>query len=203
MQLRLWAAIVIFAGSYFPLSLILLAQDFEYKYLSREFCAEIFTEPGRCTLPFSNPKISLSIFVFCLLSLLATLLIFRLTKAKRKIEIIKAKYVPTELMNYTLPYVVSFMGVGYSEQSKFVGMIVFLFWIFWITYKSGQLIMNPILIVLDWRLYDVTFKHDGESLEHDCLVLADSELNAGDEVRYGAIQDVMVVRKERRKGGDS
>lgn len=104
-------------------------------------------------------------------------------------------------MNYTLPYVVSFMGVGYSDQdqSKFFGMIVFLVWIFWITYKSGQLIMNPILIVLDWRLYDVTYRHDGESVEHDCLVLADSELNPGDQARYGAVQEVMVVRKEGEK----
>lgn len=201
MQLRLWAAIVIFAGSYFPLSLILLAQDFEYEYLSHDICPFLISEPTRCSLPFSNPKISLSIFAFCLVSLIVTILIFRMTKIKRKIEIVKAKYVPTELMNYTLPYVVSFMGVGYSDQdqSKFFGMIVFLVWIFWITYKSGQLIMNPILIVLDWRLYDVTYKHDGESVEHDCLVLADSELNPGDQARYGAVQEVMVVRKEGEK----
>ncbi|APX70399.1 hypothetical protein BKD03_14495 [Brucella sp. 09RB8471] len=202
MQLRLWAAIVIFAGSYFPLSLILLAQDFEYKYLTHDFCVEVFNAPTQCALPFYNPKISLSIFIFCALSLLVTLLIFRLAKSKRKITIIKTKYVPTELMNYTLPYIVSFMGVGYSERSKFVGMVVFLIWLFWITYKSGQLIMNPILIVLNWRLYDVTFKHDGESSEHDCLVLADGELNAGDKVRFGNIQEVMVVRKERPKRGN-
>ncbi|WQO64675.1 hypothetical protein U8C40_16290 [Sinorhizobium medicae] len=200
MQLRLWAAIVIFAGSYFPLSLILLAQDFEYKYLSHDVCEYVFSEPTRCTLPFSNPKISISIFAFCLLSLMLTIIIFQLTKTKRKIHIVKAKYVPTELMNYTLPYVVSFMGVGYSDESKFLGMIVFLVWMFWITYKSGQLIMNPILIVLDWRLYDVTYKLDGESMEHDCLVLADRELNAGDQVRYGAVQEVMVVRKNGHDG---
>lgn len=201
MQLRLWSAIVIFAGSYFPLSLILLAQDFEYEYLSHDICPSLISEPTRCSVPFSNPKISLSIFAFCLVSLVVTIFIFRMTKIKRKIEIVKAKYVPTELMNYTLPYVVSFMGVGYSDQdqSKFFGMIVFLVWIFWITYKSSQLIMNPILIVLDWRLYDVTYRHDGESVEHDCLVLADSELNPGDQARYGAVQEVMVVRKEGEK----
>jgi hypothetical protein len=109
--------------------------------------------------------------------------------------IVKAKYVPAELMNYTLPYVVSFMGVSYAEQSKFVGMMIFLGWIFWITYKSGQLIMNPILVAFGWRLYDVTFRYDGEGAEHDGMVLADSEILAGDSVRYGTIQDVMVVRK--------
>ena len=135
------------------------------------------------------------------LSLILTVAILRLTKQKRRIEIVKTKYIPTELMNYTLPYVVSFMGVGYVEESKFIGMIVFLTWLFWITYKSGQLIMNPILIVLNWRLYDVTFKHDGEVLEYDCLILSDSELNAGDRVRYGTIQEVMVARKERPTEG--
>ncbi len=195
MQLRLWAAVVIFAGSYFPLSLILLAQDFDYTYASKPFCTEILSIPSKCLVPLANPKLSISIFLACLASLLITLLVFRATKTKRKMYIVKAKYVPAELMNYTLPYVVSFMGVSYAEQSKFVGMMIFLGWIFWITYKSGQLIMNPILVAFGWRLYDVTFRYDGEGAEHDGMVLADSEILAGDSVRYGTIQDVMVVRK--------
>jgi hypothetical protein len=195
MRLRLWAAIVIFAGSYFPLSLILLAQDYDFGYLSKPLCKEIFASPANCVIPFANPKLSISIFLICLVSLIITLLVFRSTKTKRRINIIKVKYVPAELMNYTLPYVVSFMGVSYAEQSKFIGMIIFLCWIFWITYKSGQLIMNPILVAFGWRLYEVTFRFDGESVEHDGMVLANSEIIAGDLVRYGSIQDVIIVRK--------
>ena len=38
-------------------------------------------------------------------------------------------------MNYTLPYVVSFMSIEYHDTGKFVGLIIFLAWMFWITYR--------------------------------------------------------------------
>ena len=59
-------------------------------------------------------------------------------------------------MNYTLPYIVSFMSFGYDQEGKFIGIVIFLTWIFWITYKSGQIILNPILVAFGWKLYEVT-----------------------------------------------
>ncbi len=59
--------------------------------------------------------------------------------------------------------------------------------------------MNPILIVPKLETLRRDFQRDGEMSEHDCLVLVNGELSVGDRVKYGAIQDVLVVRKERQE----
>ena len=145
LQLRLSAAIFIFLGSYLPLSVILLARDYEYATLSHPVCWYPFTEDPECVLPLRNPSYSLGIFVTCLICFAITLLVLRLTKAKRSIVILDAKYIPTDLINYALPYVVAFVTIEYHETGKFLGFLVFLAWMFWITYKSGQIILNPFL----------------------------------------------------------
>lgn len=195
MQLRMWTAFIIFFGSYFPLSLILLAQDYRFDYVSRDVCLNLVAKDTACVMPFYHAHVSIPISLVSLICLFVSIAVLRITKTKRRAVIIRSTYVPSELMNYTLPYIVAFMGVGYNDQSKFVGMIIFLIWIFWITYKSGQLILNPILVVFGWRLYDTTFSFYGDKIEHRSLVLSDGELVSGDLVYYSTIQDVMVVRR--------
>ena len=47
------------------------------------------------------------------------------------------------------------MGVDYGSLGKIAGLVAFLAWLFLITYKAGQIIMNPILLVFEWNLYEV------------------------------------------------
>lgn len=194
MQLRLWAAAAIYVGSYLPLSFILLAQDFRYD------CAEsIFTKDNifsffSHTIPFKHTALSLSIVGISLSGFIISLLVFRLIRYKRKITVHKYKYIPSELMNYTLPYIVSFMGIGYDDGSKLVGIIIFVTWIFWITYRSGQIIMNPMLVVFGWRLYEVSFSYEAEQQEHEGFILSRDDFEANDVLVYSDMQDVMIAR---------
>lgn len=58
------------------------------------------------------------------------------------------------------------MGVDYGSLGKIAGLIAFLAWLFLITYKAGQIIMNPILIVFGWNLYEariIVNKHERTS----------------------------------------
>ncbi len=196
MHLRLWTAAVIFIGSYLPLSLILLAQDFRYDYSVSNFCIDFWRENNNCELPFQHPYASLSIFLISLTCFTLTLVFLWVIPMKRKIKITEAEYVPSELMNYTLPYVVSFMGIGYNDGDKFVGISIFLLWIFWITHKSGQAILNPVLVAFGWRLHKVTYTFEGDDEEHRATALIKGEVNLGTLVKHNWIQDVMVVRTE-------
>lgn len=67
----------------------------------------------------------------------------------------EVKAIPNDLINYVLPYVVSFMGLSYADPQKLGGFLVFWVVLFLITYRSGQILMNPLLIVLGWKLYEV------------------------------------------------
>jgi len=194
LQLRIWVAAIIFIGSYLPLAVILLAQDFDYTHVDSGFCYRFWIENTDCNLPLKHPWISLSLVGLAAVCFVASLIILSTARPKRSVTISSAKYVPAELMNYTLPYVVSFMGVGYQDTGKFVGVLVFLVWIFWITHRSGQIILNPVLIALGWRLYEVAYEFKGDDVGHHSLVLARAHVEAGSNYKYALIQDVMVIK---------
>ena len=96
-------------------------------------------------------------------------------------------------MNYTLPYVVSFMSLDYQETGKFVGLMVFLSWMFWITHKSGQLILNPVFTAFGWRYYEVTYRFPGDQQQRHGKALSRQELVPGHHMQT-SIQDVLIFR---------
>ena len=188
MRLRLISAIVIFLGSYFPLSLILLVQDYDF--------SKSVEKISLCTIynNFMHLKIALSFFIICLTCfLIATLCLF-IVKPKQKIILTEVKYVPADLINYTLPYVVSFMNLSYQDPEKLIGFFIFLCWMFLISYKSGQVIFNPVLIVLGWRLYDVKFKYSGgdESI-FETKALTKELLEPRKVYRHCKIQEIAII----------
>ena len=193
---------LIFGGSYFPLSLILLAQDFNLSCAGNLFRGGALARCDEGVLPFNHPGISIPIFVICILCLVFSWAVLKVTRTKRTCKILESKHVPAELMSYTLPYVVAFMGVSYDQKDKLIGMVVFLVWLFWITHKSGQIILNPALIVLGWRLYDVTYVYSGCDKELRGHMLADHEIGRGDVVRYNDVEDVVIAKKNMNEGED-
>lgn len=198
MQFRFIVSLIVFLGSYLPLSLILLAQDYQYNFIGASFCIP-YVE-SNCTIPFKNATYSLSVFAVCLVCFFVSLGALSTANPKMPIDIKEAKYVPAELMSYTLPYVVSFMSLDYQETGKFVGLIIFLCWIFIITYRSGQLILNPLLIVLGWRLYEIKFTFPGNQKEHIGRALSMGALQPGQRYDHTFIQDVAII-KSNKKGG--
>jgi hypothetical protein len=195
-QFRLPIAIIVFLGSYLPLSMILLAQDYNYALMGHPLCLGIWAANSGCVLPFRNPAYSMGIFVVCLLCFGLTIIALAAVRAKRPIVIREAKYMPAELMNYTLPYVVSFMSIDYQDTGKFVGLTIFLAWMFWITYKSGQLILNPILIAFGWRLYEVSYLFPGDETERSGIALADRLIAPGERHPHSVIQDVLIIKTD-------
>jgi hypothetical protein len=127
----------------------------------------------------------------------ATLITLAFSKPKHEIVIREAKYVPADLMNYTLPYVVAFMSIDYQDMEKFSGLVIFLAWMFWITYRSGQIALNPVLIVFGWRLYEIKYQFTGDTQDLMARGLALAPLTAGDRVAQSAIQDILIIKNDR------
>ncbi|MDX1170678.1 hypothetical protein GOL87_27585 [Sinorhizobium medicae] len=198
MQLRLIAAIVIFVGSYLPLSLILLAQNIDYARLKQKICWKLW-EQG-CSLPLNNPGFATGIFGACILCFAVTLVALALVRPKHEVQLTQVKHVPADLMNYTLPYVVSFMSIDYQETGKFVGFLIFLGWMFWITYRSGQIVLNPVLIAFGWRLYDISYRFVGDQTEHSSNALVYGAVATGERHRQGAMQDILIVKPSPNHG---
>lgn len=199
MQFRVVAALLVFIGSYLPLSLILLAQNYDYSFAGQTICWEIWRD--ECVLPFKNPYFAIGIFLSCMICFIITIVMLSVLRPKRQVIIKEAKYVPADLMNYTLPYIVSFMSIDYQESGKFVGFIIFLCWMFWITYKSGQILLNPVLIVMGWRLYDTTYAFRGGREDYCARALVKGHIERGQIYRQIQVQDVLLIKNEHREDG--
>jgi hypothetical protein len=194
MQIRLLASIVIFLGSYLPLALILLVQDANYTLLGGTFCWRLWDERAGCAIPLGHPKFSLAILGLCLCCFSLTLAALSSLRPKVPIDVTDVKYIPAELMSYTLPYVVSFMSIGYQETGKFVGLTIFLAWMFWITYKSGQILLNPVLTVFGWRLYEIKYVFPDDKTVRNGRALARGIAEPGSRYEHTAVQDVIILR---------
>jgi hypothetical protein len=191
MNPRFVVACIIFAGSYLPLSLILLAQNVDYSPAPNS--GWVLPWLG-WHIALKNPAFSIGIFAACLICFLITLPALASVPARTQIIIKEAEPNPADLMSYVLPYVVSFMSIDYQETGKFVGFLIFLGWMFWITHASGQIILNPVLAVLGWKLYKIVYTHPGDQREFSGMAIAKHAPSPGDRPMHGAIQEVMVLR---------
>lgn len=158
MQFRLIPALLVFLGSYFPLAVILALQDIKQEYWGLEFCWSF----SNCVFPSGNhPYLSLFVVLLTFVCLLMTVQVLRCLRYKYPVKIVALKPIPSELISYSFPYIVSFMGVDYGSAGKIAGLAVFLMWLFLITYRAGYIIMNPILLILGWNLYETEAEVNG------------------------------------------
>jgi hypothetical protein len=195
MQLRLAPAAVIYLGSYLPLSLMLLIQDLEFK-TSKGVCSVDRARHLECLLPLKHQVLPLVFVAVCLVCLLVTLAILRLLPKKDRIKVGEAKHVPADLINYTFPYILAFATLDFDDTGKLLGFAVFLLWIFWITYRSGQIVLNPVLAALGWKLYEIKYEYLGIVGDHVGRMLSTREIITGGLYTKGDLQDVKVARRE-------
>ncbi len=155
MQFKLFSAFLIFIGSYLPLAIIFAVQDISKDWWRQPIC--FTTEVQNCLFdPFKNGLLTSLFICITLASTILAQVSLRKISFPYTIEVTSSKPIPNDIINYVFPYVVSFMGISYTEQEKLLGFVVFLLWMFAITYKSGQIIMNPLLLMFGWKLYEAS-----------------------------------------------
>jgi hypothetical protein len=187
----------IYLASYLPLSVILLCQDLNLDAVSGPLCSPWRGGAHACSLPLQHPILALGLVCLCAACLAVSILALSLASPKQRISITEVKPVPADLMNYVLPYVVAFMVLDYKDHGKLLGFLVFFLWIFVITYRSGQIILNPVLTVFGWRLFEATYRFEGGTgSEHSGVVLSKLSLETGATYRQSAIQDVLIIKSQ-------
>lgn len=191
MQFRFIPALLVFLGSYFPLALILAFQDISHSSWSSGIC----TDWSSCELPtFEHPFLSLSILVVTALCLGLTFGILANIRYKYPVRVVEAKPIPSEIISYSFPYIVAFMGVDYESLGKVAGLALFFTWLFLITFKSGQIILNPMLLIFGWNLYEAKVLVNGHA--RTARVLSKSKLIPG-EYHCEVIQDYYIAKGGR------
>lgn len=190
MQFRLLSGFIIFIGSYLPLALILAVQDIPVSWWSNSFCN--FSNIEDCLFnPFSNPRLSIAFILVTCISVVVSNVSLKKIAFPFEGEVKSSKTIPNDIINYVFPYVVSFMGISYDTPEKLLGFSVFLIWMFAITYKSGQIIMNPLLLMFGWKLYEAKIQINNQ--ERDVRVLSKGVLTPGN-YKFQSIQDFYISK---------
>ncbi|MEL6113804.1 hypothetical protein P0Y67_01175 [Photobacterium sp. SP02] len=190
MQFKLIAGFIIFLGSYLPLALILAVQDIPIAWWGNRFCDLSIIDD--CIFnPFEHPYLSIIFIVVTVFSVVISNVSLNKVDFPFHGEVKSSKPIPNDIINYVFPYVVSFMGISYNAPEKMLGFVVFLLWMFAITYKSGQIVMNPLLLMFGWKLYEAKVQINGQ--ERDVRVLKKGTLSPG-HYKFQSIQDFYILK---------
>jgi hypothetical protein len=197
MQIRLFPALLLFLASYFPLALILAVQDIDEEEWSRPACMALdFWD--KCVFPkLSHPALILAFLSISFISLVFLIWLLDYFKGSTEVKIEESKSVPNDLINYVFPYIVSFMGLQLSDAGKVVGLIIFMSWLFLISYRSGQILMNPLLLALGWQLYEV--KADIEGNKRVLRALSRDPVVPATTLSSCVVQGIYVLSKTEKK----
>lgn len=166
MKPRVFTAILLFISAYSPLFLILAVKDFDFEN------AYNFKHP-------IGIYIMLSIAVLSVILLFATVCSIKKGNMPATIKSVKNRSI--DLINYTIPYIVSFFGFDLSKTEDIISLTIFLLLMLLLTIKSKSVFMNPILLLAGYNLYDMDYEFDGKL--HSTIVISKYDMRSG-EVYY-------------------
>lgn len=146
-------SLIAFIASYSFLFIILFLKNIEFivetilfhkSYDDKEFWVP--------TILLLISVIAVSIYIYS---------IFTVNSDSSKV-IVKAKLMRGELINYSIPYMLSFFGFQVSSWIDLATLFFFLFLIFSMQYKEKVTILNPIASFLNFSLYDCEDKYGAD-----------------------------------------
>lgn len=162
MRPRVFTAILLFISAYSPLFLILAVKDFDFA--------------------LNSLKHPVPIYILLAITLISIVLLFiTITTIKRGsmcVEIVTVKNRSVDLINYTIPYMLSFFGIDLSRPEDTISITIFLVIMLLLTITSKSVFLNPILALVGYGLYDLDYKFDNKI--SSTIAISKHEMHPGD-----------------------
>lgn len=180
MKPKLLTAILLFVSAYSPLFVILAVKDFDFN----------------STHHFKHPIVIYTMLGVALLSVV--LLFATVSKMKRGnmcVTVTSVKNRSVDLINYTIPYIVSFFGFDLSKIEDSVSLSIFLLLMLLLTIKSKSVFMNPILLLAGYNLYDLEYEYDEEVCT--TIVISKEEMYTGKRFYIRSLTRFLYIVKEQ------
>ncbi|WP_339885366.1 hypothetical protein [Polaribacter vadi] len=182
MKPKIWTSILLFISAYSPLFLILAVKDFDFNK----------------TYKLQHP---LAIYIILGLSLLSIIILFLTIKLMPKgnmpVEVKTVSNRSVDLINYTIPYILSFFGFDLSKWEDVISLAIFLTIMLVLTITSRSLFLNPILAFAGYGLYDIEYEFNGKIKA--IAVLSKYELKAGQKFYIKSLTRFLYLVKEKVK----
>ncbi|KAB1068974.1 hypothetical protein F6U93_04260 [Tamlana haliotis] len=182
MKPKIWTSILLFISAYSPLFLILAVKDFDFDYTCR----------------FQHPFV---IYVMLGLSILSVLILFLIIKfmprGNMPVVIKTVSNRSVDLINYTIPYILSFFGFDLSKYEDIISLAIFLTIMLVLTITSRSLFLNPILAFAGYGLYDIEYQFNERT--KSIAVLSKHELKSGQKFYIKSLTRFLYLVKEKVK----
>jgi hypothetical protein len=191
MKPRIFAALLMFMSSYFPLVLIFVVKDLD-----------VYSG-----LP-THPRIAVCLVVIEAIACAVVLLVVRSIKTGIETELTKVSNKSAEMFTYTIPYMISFYNFNLGDWKTLVCLLIFMTIMFVLSYKTNTFLINPVLALSGYGLYDCQFKSTNKEKpeEWQGLALSRDVLRVGDRPNIEQISQflylVTVLKAHEEEGHD-
>jgi len=175
-----------FVSSYFPLVLIFIIKDF-----------------NTTSMRPSHPRIAIAIAGVMIIACAAVVVAARSIKTGLPTELLKVSNKSADMFTYTIPYMISFYNFTLGDWKTLACLVVFMSIMFMLCYKTNNFLVNPVLALADYGLYDCEFKSGDTKWQG--LALSRAVLKVGDHPKVEQISQFLYlvtspVEKEETHG---
>jgi len=146
--------IIIFVSSYFPLFLILLVKDIKSGLMCCTLKIETNPDFYLCHPWWSFGLFGISFLCLILLIFLRKYL-FSSDRGGRSVVLISCKRVRGDMLNFTIPFLVGLIGFNYESWQQTAAFLIFMFFMFLFLRKDESIMLNPMFLLLNLKLYRV------------------------------------------------
>lgn len=182
MKLRILSSILIFISAYSPLSIIFLIQDYNIQTKKLEHPGLLWTIIGISVLS-------------CVMVWAA---VYFIKGSHPPITIKKVSNRSGELINYSIPYMISFFVMDLGDTKLLFSFLFFMIIMFVITMKTHNIFLNPILACMGYNLYDVRYERDGKEYEDFFLIKTKGQrLMDGERCRIVELSEQLYIVTDR------
>ena len=183
---RLFSSVIIFISGYIPLFMIMIIKDFS------SFANIDFIGFSLCIPLFKNGSIVFVLFILSTFSILFLWYVMRnISKRPFEITIISAKSRSSEVVNYTIPYMISFVAFDLNKTQDIISLILFLSVLCLLSVRSQSVFINPILAAFGYGIYDCIYKE--RNIEKSCVMLSRKDLFPNESEKFVKLNNYMGI----------
>ena len=173
---NIFGSIIIFISAYSPLGLILFLKDYNFE-----------------KKVFDNPEVSFTILAISILSVFILFLVEKNINAQFQMQVKEVKYKSNELVNYTIPYMISFFDFSIGNYQSLISFGIFFFILCLLNIKTQSIFINPILAFMGYGLYEVKFIENG--IEKDTICLSRIEIYPKQTYKFDSLSRFLKIIK--------
>jgi len=172
-----WALVVLFVSGYAPLPFIL-----GIKYLDQLRNGAV------------QPWVIVATAAGAVLSVLLLRGVIGQASGGSPVTVRSVSHRSADLINYTLPYLISFLGFDFTKANDIWAFTAFFVLLCWLVAKTESAFMNPILAIWGYGFYEVEYEEYG--VEKRSLVLSRQWLRVGSRYAIRKVAGYVAVVTE-------